>query len=666
MAQAARNAWPQSVYSRLFGGSVDCTKRGCATASLGGVSGNGAVGGHNSNGEPQVTAAPPSISSTLKATLGDVQTGVSSSRHPLPALQLAAREGRSAVDLVSRTPVLSIGGFSDNPSLRRESDHHLQDLRDGFGRHRQSLKLAAESLLKATKATSLLADSISEIRSPRKPSTTDHSREISILSLHDLHKAFMSVTQSLLDCLDPHPLASSVSISTARQRPLSMTAPPVPSDDKLVELLLIVAYRSHQLSLPFHWPLYQRMAVTLARQPHISTLRSRAEWIWNIHQWSQSTWGEKGSPSFDPHDEQRERKHRDMIDWFRPSVLTLAEGQFWSDLNYLLRQLLQSPFTRPRNHSKQNKLHSKSTPSGTPSSDVSLSGGHYVLDKGLTRSLLLALERHGVLPDLWNNILHPSPVEEDALEILLLLEASILRIFECTPNSPAPTKSIHAGGQGSKTSPSFPAEEIPGFVLREAVEAILRDDPTHTLDDDGEDSDSGDDSDYDSFAKSLQDLDDMLRDDEELQDDEDPQGKYVSDVVSLAALLRDPFWQAKGGQQRPLNGTTRIPRDLDVRVTRSGPYHILELTGLGSDGVSSTAHGKKAAERASWTDDESSSVSDERDVYRRNASYHDAIPDITHQLYEHNGNLEVRYSSSLVEEIYEEFHPSSRHFDGDD
>lgn len=664
-------------------------------SSFGGVGGRGNVGGggRNSSGElvdaQLCTDGPPCIASTTKVALqnlDEAEKGGSSGLLTPPALHVAAREGRSAMELVHRrTPTLATDGSGAKRGERRQQ---LQLLRDGIGHHRQSLKQAAESLLKATKATGVLADSIAQIRGQRIPSATDLAAQASISSVQELHGAFLSLTQSLLDCLDPHPSVSSSSISKEWQRRSSKTTSSLPGDDQLIELLLILSYRSHQLSLPFHWPLYQRMALTLAHQPHIATLRSRAEWIWNIHQWSQSTWGPKSEASVHPQEEHRQRQHQDRIDWFRPSLLALAEGQLWSDLNYLLRYLLQPPFAKLRNDGDQSKLHSsrkrgnrKSTRSGTVFTVVETptsSTDRLYLDKYLTRSLLMAFDRHGVLPNLWKNLRHPSPREEDVLEILLLLETSIWKIFEHPANLPARVISIQNGKKGSEQSVSSSPEDTRRFSLREAIEVVLRTapdeangDPAYGMEDDSDDADDIDDfgEDYDTFALTLQDLEDMLRNGEELRDDEDDsQGQSTPDIVSLATLLCDPFWQGKGGKHRPLNSSKRLPRDLEVRVTRSGDYHVLEVAGLANDSASSSIIGKESADRASWDYDESTFADEASEfIYSRVESYPDAIPDVTHQLFQHNGNQKVRYSSSLEQEIYLQFqNQPPGYFDGDE
>jgi hypothetical protein len=494
-------------------------------------------------------------------------------------------------------------------------------------------------------------------------------------------------------------------------------------------------------------------------------------------------------------EEQRTQQQRNTIEWFRPSLLALAEGQYWSDLSYLLRYLLQPPpsihqssvgrkkpakvlpstVTNSSNSNSNSRRGSKLKATGGSSSNAvqwseleanqtiptsssaSINSQQqqqkeydmYYLDYDLTRSILVALEKHGILPNLWINLRHPSPVEEDVLDVLFLLESSIWRFFDVDTatannnnnnsnnnnndkkknsnhskknssnnnNSPtaspkqtnASTTTALPDNNNNKSSSSANQNnnnnnnndnDVPIFGLKEAIEVVLRlddyrydpnsphrrmnddddtdDDDDDSDDDDDDDEDEDDSTDYDSFAKTLHDLEVLLNsqdgDDDDNDDDDDDdsernksQRRHTSNIVSLASLLLDPSWQGGGGgKHRPLNTTKRLPRDLEVRVTRSGEFHILEVSGLGANNAldsssierqsSSSSSSIKQARRDNDTSNgRSYDESDFLYTRKEKEGYLDAIPDVTHQLYEHNGNRKVRYSTSIEYDLYQQF-----------
>lgn len=178
-----------------------------------------------------------------------------------PILREAATQGKTAMKILHSSTTVS--------SKSQEQDEE---------RRRHSLKQATESLLSGTKATVELAETIAEIYQKKHSSTnkSEHSNDPAAVCLSELHKTFLNLTQDLLKSVD-------------QDRSASAKVSRLPSNDQLIDLLLKLSYRAHQLSLSFSWPLYQQLAIILARQPHLSTMRSRAEWIWCIHQWSQNT-----------------------------------------------------------------------------------------------------------------------------------------------------------------------------------------------------------------------------------------------------------------------------------------------------------------------------------------------------------------------------------------
>jgi hypothetical protein len=554
-----------------------------------------------------------------------------------PALQLAAYKCRTAMEKVKGNTTTQL---------------HFEEF------HRQNLKEATEQLISATKSVDLLAKSITDIRE-RRNLKDGKSSDAANACLQELHKAFLSLTQSLLNCLDPGKSVTQQQTASIATYPKKKGAPQ--DDPHIPELLLTLSYRAHQLSLPFHYPLYQRLAVVLAKQPHILTMRSRADWIWHIHQWSQKAWGREHHES----NSNRSKFHDDVdVNWFRSSLSALADQQYWSDLGYLLRNILQPTYIHvPGNH-QASKRRKKKKRNFKQHHDISAfeqqlnhaeDGEPKFLDEELVRDLLTTMDRQQIFATLWKNLRHPSVEEEDILEILLLLEASIWRIFKYNPNAASEAASLHTNKLKNDTKRLNP-NEPPKASLRDAIEVLLQNTPEreessdswrNTLRPDDEELDAHEhhptDADDAALSQILLDLSDLLDTAADL--DEESDGEHSSaDVLTLAATMLD--------LRRP-----RVTRDLEGTARRSGCNQVLAVSGhpnRASQPLSSEIAGP--VDRV-WDDDDDDDFAGM--IYQRVPSYHDDIPDVMSQIYQHNGSRVVKYSIEFEDEIYNIF----RHFD---
>lgn len=553
-----------------------------------------------------------------------------------PALQAAATYCRSAMELVQ----------SPHAAISNQTDHHES--------HRQILKRATESLLSATKATALLADTIAKIRD-RQNSISEQNKEqnseAARLCVQELHKSFLSLAQSLLNCVD-----SGGASTISSEKPSRVSK--LPRDDQLVDLLLTLSYRAHQLSLPFHFPLYGRLAAVLSQLPTVSTMRSRAEWIWNIYGWSRTGWSHQSKRVTTQCGETVSDIDGVDIEWFRPSLLAMARNQHWADLGYLLRVILKPPFVVipkhvPRKWERRGKL-KYSAIALVERTLVSQNDPTAFLDEELVRDLLFAMEHHQVLPSLWKNLQHPSVVEEDVVEILLLMERSIWKIFEYDQKLTSKAASLPTKRQDNPMMSSDNSGP-PKASLRDAVEILLRTNTktTKSSDDwklpseiDEEDIQNhleqhkGHDDSLEHLLRNVKDILDKANDLEE--DDAEEFGQQSSEALALAAIWLE-------------HKLPRFARDLEVLAKRQeGNNVVLEISGLGDQSSLASSHSDFSCQNVDSQWNEMDGY--EADIiYSRAPAYLDDIPDIANQIYQINGNFALRYSVEFEDEIFEHF-----------
>lgn len=137
-------------------------------------------------------------------------------------------------------------------------------------------------------------------------------------------------------------------------------------------------------------------------------------------------------------------------------------------------------------------------------------------------------------------------------------------------------------------------------------------------------------------ATLLRDVQDIIEEAIELEDSSEDSDQESIDAFALAAILLE-------------KNLPRVSRDLEVRSRRSGDSHILEISGstLATSGISNM--------QGSWRDleDDAADI-----IYSRVAMYHDDIPDIAGQIFQHNGNRTLRYREDFENEIYESLRQS--------
>jgi len=270
--------------------------------------------------------------------------------------------------------------------------------------------------------------------------------------------------------------------------------------------------------------------------------------------------------------------------------------------------------------------------------------------------LLLVLEHNQAFSNLWKDLKQPSPAEEEILDILLLMEASIWKIFEYDSDAAAKAASLHRSKQKSSGASTKHGDDggvsgPPKATLRDAIEVLLETTPRNKRNSGGGNLLSGyEDSDLErnsAMEEALLDLEELLWDqaNDLDEDDDDDRSQPPSDAITLAAFL----WDRPGtdGKDKSHNDV-----EVEVRARRHGDSNILEISGLENTTHSSPVDpGNEIS--SSWLDENRYPAAEF--IYSRVAGYHDHIPDITSQIYQHNGNRSLRYSFALEDEIYQRF-----------
>lgn len=219
-------------------------------------------------------------------------------------------------------------------------DEHMRQVQEAIN--------AAETLLDATNITSTLTDLI-------RSNSNQQQQQVA-----SLHRAFLTVTEW-----------SAGLVSSSSHHSLS--------EHPLLDSLLRLTVRAHQLDLPFHLPLYQKLANAVAQQP--SNIHSQSKWILQIAHWARGQIG-----SLPP-------------DFFDASILTLTKRQKSKDVVTLLQAMNKNPnMMKP-------------------------------LDQNTTKQILLNLK--GGIRSMWNKKgTNMSLLEEDCREIVCLLEESIWNLVD--------------------------------------------------------------------------------------------------------------------------------------------------------------------------------------------------------------------------------------------
>eukprot|EP00537_Pseudo-nitzschia_pungens_P016403 CAMPEP_0172404024 /NCGR_PEP_ID=MMETSP1061-20121228/61564_1 /TAXON_ID=37318 /ORGANISM="Pseudo-nitzschia pungens, Strain cf. pungens" /LENGTH=755 /DNA_ID=CAMNT_0013138647 /DNA_START=227 /DNA_END=2491 /DNA_ORIENTATION=- len=588
------------------------------------------------------------------------------------------------------------------------------------------LRNATEGLLNVTTDVESLSQSIEEIRVKRGRNAAAES------SLRELHRAFLNLAQVLLDHLEAATVSNAG--TDARDDDDDDYDDDYDDDDddsdlstnptQLLEVALALSHRAHRLGLAYHWPLYQRLAIAVAKHPAIVDQKlpksmavalgaltniSRAEWIQTIHGWSKTAWGGgNGGDGKGIQDHPVFQTNESDLKWFHPSLKALAMGTQWSDVWYILMGLLR-PFPQTRKededhrHNRNGGFHSTESAKrsdyhldnrdplvtasqtndddssnsrndqrmnyldqGVDNDDVVLSSPMILsyMDEELVLDILVPMNQQGLLNDLWNiggGYPPPKSVEE-ACDIILMMEASIWKIFGGIPSR------VKAGISNNASS----MDQTEKYSLQDAIKILLKYEPTKRNQSNNQSniadvdvSEAGeyffDDHGKDSLTQALKDLEDLL--DEHLGSEEDEDSEHdgnttqqASEAIALATVLTnqihlddsagnhdhncDDFSTVSNADPQKLSDTGKM----EVRVKRSGTEHVVEMTDLD--------------DKSRHSEDRMNSFEDENNyldfIYGdRAVDYEDNIPDVTSQLYEANGGKQLRYSSSLEHHIYE-------------
>mmetsp|Transcript_55360 Transcript_55360/g.61762 ORF Transcript_55360/g.61762 Transcript_55360/m.61762 type:complete len:648 (+) Transcript_55360:3-1946(+) len=555
------------------------------------------------------------------------------------ALLVLEKAASAAKEHVAKcTNEKTIHDFTSCAAERRKKCHFLPQLRG-----------VTKNLLNVTEAVDSLSHSIEGIRMSSHGGNKDNinTKEDAGRSdlnksaetcLRELHRAFLNLTQALLNHYEAMMEENCHKGRVDRFH--------------LLESVLAVSYRAHQLSLPYHWPLYQRLAIVVAKHQtpidenitiksttmNSLTTCSRAEWIQKIHRWSIFPRG-SGSDNGDYIDDGRsvlQTKNSDL-EWFYSPLKVLAVDGRWSDFSCILMDLLRpvsdnEDYTRDlhtrsnkgRNYRQDTLIAAFEDDYDSDNDDdctVTLSSPTAIpfLAEEFTRDILLQLERQGLLANLWRrengSRYPPSYSVNQTCDILFTMEASIWNIFGNSYNN----KNVYSDKVKSvqknsvKYNPLFHCAS-----LRDAIEFLLANNGPKNIstgindneEDNDDDNDDDNDNDGDCLVKTLEDWEDLLNDQQDVNDDDENerQSQQASDALALATELSNQM----------------LPNIISDPSTEDF---------LSND-----------------TDDDYLDF-----IYDDRAEdYRDNIPDVTSQLYLNNGNQELLYTSSLERHIYED------------
>ena len=138
---------------------------------------------------------------------------------------------------------------------------------------------AANSLLRVTKTDSL-APIIHDRLAASECNDGAGNDDDDVASLH---RAFLIVTQSCLN-----------SVAPCHHTDVDSAGSYLFKDNDVLEYALALSMRAHELSLPFHLPLYQSLAITVAEISSMDPLR----WIFQVANWTNSNIGPVNSTFF--------------------------------------------------------------------------------------------------------------------------------------------------------------------------------------------------------------------------------------------------------------------------------------------------------------------------------------------------------------------------------
>jgi len=535
------------------------------------------------------------------------------------------------------------------------------------------LRKATNDLLVATRDVELLSDLIT------KACENKSCKTAADISLRGLHSSFLQLTQIVLDNFD---------VAMESERDQNEVGHDSSSHSlRMLELVLSLSDRANMLGLGYHWPLYQRLALAVAKHPKTideitssatsETLgsllsHSRAEWIQTILRWSQLTWSngdnDGQNQESDDDSELTLKRKQDDLKWFHPSLKVLAEDGHWSDVNQILVGVLQPDLesTVASDDYDNISVADKADRCTDFEDSFVLSSAISVpyLDEEIVFDLLIPMERQGLLRDLWKKrrlYPHSDSVVEN---IIFMMEVSIWKIFYTIPS--------HMKG----TTRDEDIDYSVTYGLRDAIGILLKCGPTNlsesrSLYDDEREYLSDDEEEEDSLVKALSELEDIL--DEHLDLGTDGEGavdeinQTGSDAIALTTALANETGH-EGTKDNQSSGSGHFNHvNLEDAVTasdksegsmgRSYGEHVMERTSLDTAPHYPTENILGNIEQEEYLD----FIYDDRE-----ADYEDNIPDITKQIYQLNGNQQLRYSTALEYHIFEGLHRPNFHYEDED
>lgn len=526
------------------------------------------------------------------------------------------------------------------------------------------MQKAAKDLLGVTRDAGLLSDLI-EIARENKGYNT--SAEI---SLRELHSSFLQLTQIVLDNLDVAMESENDQCEVGQEN--------FAHSLQMLEIVLSLSYRTHELGLAYHRPLYQQLGLVVARHPMtvgqiISsetsttlgslTSQSRAEWIQTIHRWLLFDWSSDSKVSQNQNKENESRislviKHD--VKWFYPFLKVLAADGRWPDVYHILVGLLRPD---PEPVVAYGDYHNNIIDGFTDDDDdqVVITSEIRIpyLDEDLVFDLLVPMNRQGLFRDLWNKR-RSYPLFDLVVEnIIVLIEPSIWKIFYAIPNHLKATVR-HEDDMMDCTVK---------YSLQDAIGILLKRGPTnlnegHHIYDDGLE-DLLDEEEDENFIQALDELEDIL--DEHLdvenfrEGDKDEMNQMGLDAIALATTLANKIRHEgvednrtnNSGDSNSLN-VENVATSLDEsesRVGRSYSEHIIEITSLNEGFPLDHLEGEEYLDL----------IYDDRAV-----DYEDNVPDITKEIYQSNGNQQLRYSTALEHQIFEGLQRPNLHYENED
>jgi hypothetical protein len=626
-------------------------------------------------------------------------------------LMAAAAEGRRLSELLDqRCNGNGNGNGNATPARRRRLLEVEQQQLGSLSLLQTRIDMAlnaANALLQVTEHTDSLTRSI--LQTQQQTPETKHS-------ITCLHRSFLQVIQWLLILAPQHGAVDMGNDDDEQEETTTRHS----YFNPLLERALALAVRAHDVSLFLHLPLYQNLALQVAESsPHnitnnnnnitnndqdeeddsceLSTTTTyssnnnnhghehasssfRADWILRISSWAQTELLLAGSTSIST---TTTTTRAVQEEFFSKPLLALALKYQLASVAHILEGMARSGTSGTSGTSDDEHV-DEHDPNKLP----------LRVQESTTKELLFLLK--DLISSMWSTSLSSSAksktaaktaaaavaattttlLEKEAIQVVLLLEPSIWRIFDYDP--PVPSND----------------HQDDGFLL-DAIDVIItaqeetRDDdneimiltlgqllsPNNLSDDDDDDDEHDTDNDGDEEEDAtMEDLQSFFP--ARASSSIDPKGKALLD-----------FMQAMGHDVSSIvgsNGMSKLPKHFNLEVTKSGDHTILQVTDArwktrnknapAASGTGTTAthrHFPRHFPRASTSEDDG--AAEEQDeaalerhgmIYSRPVGYDD-FPDVAAQIYKQTSR-ELIYKPAFEEQILHQLEAPGSHYDDDD